>query len=341
MANVFGLVQQALFFGFFLTLGLVVVCSASLLLFIPRPSSRIPATTRATIYTCAAIIPVVGAVLILFLAMLPSLLEILGISTDHCLGHQEGHIHFCLVHAHAVIDHWLIWLPALIYLGMMLTLGMTMLTDLLGISRFRQTLESFRSPIDGPNSTGAIILDTRTPLALSCGLFKPDIYLSTGLLDKLTAEEQHLIIGHEQAHGRRHDALRLWLARGLSLVYPAPVRHRLLQQLDLACEQACDNATLDNHHAPDTLAELLLKIEHLYQGFFPASHPLAPSLTGKGDMLEQRVRYLLLDKSLLPLRSVHICLLLVLLFVLLLPAHGVVHDSLEHFMTLFTPGHHL
>lgn len=341
MADYLGIIQQVLFFGFVLTAGFVAIIAASLPLLLPRIDASIPAPARSSLYTLLCIFPVMAAGLVIFLAMLPSILEVLGINKDHCLGHQEGHIHFCLVHRHEIIDHWMIWLPAMAWAGMLAGIMFKLVNDLIAVSRFRDTLLAFprRKVICHPS--GTVLLNSRTPLALSCGIFKPAIYLSTGLQENLSADEVRLVIAHEKAHGDRHDSFRMWLARGFSAVFPPGVRRQLLLGLDMACEQASDEAALGIVKDPGTLASLLLKIERQYQGFFPARNPLAPSVTGTVSLLEHRIRHLVQPREYLPVSPVHVGLGLLLMGCLLLLAHDAIHNVLEHFLTWLVPAHHL
>lgn len=57
-----------------------------------------------------------------------------------------------------------------------------------------------------------VTLATSVPLAFCAGLFRPCIYLSTGLLDTLGDKELKAVLLHEAYHCRRYDPLRTLLA---------------------------------------------------------------------------------------------------------------------------------
>lgn len=99
----------------------------------------------------------------------------------------------------------------------------------------------------------------REPLAFSgCG----KIFVAQMLRERLSTEEYRALLLHEEAHLRRHDGLLLILARLASACYLPPLRNRLLAELVLASEQACDQsaAELCGIHV---VAAAILKVERL------------------------------------------------------------------------------
>jgi Zn-dependent protease with chaperone function len=51
------------------------------------------------------------------------------------------------------------------------------------------------------------LIEAVEPIAVTSGLWRPQIYLSTGLLRRLTASEVAAVVAHEQAHQRARDPL--------------------------------------------------------------------------------------------------------------------------------------
>jgi Zn-dependent protease with chaperone function len=86
-----------------------------------------------------------------------------------------------------------------------------------------------------------IVVDSSMPLSLAVGMFRPKIYLSSRLATALTPDVLSVVLEHERAHVRRRDALRKLAASVLSLGHLPWMRRRLLCDLSLACEQACDD----------------------------------------------------------------------------------------------------
>ncbi len=99
----------------------------------------------------------------------------------------------------------------------------------------------------------------REPLAFSgCG----KIFVAQMLRERLNPEEYRALLLHEEAHLRRHDGLLLILARLSSATYLPPLRNRLLAQLVLASEQACDQSAAEMS-TPNVVAAAILKMERL------------------------------------------------------------------------------
>ena len=92
------------------------------------------------------------------------------------------------------------------------------------------------------------------------GLVRPRVLLSTGVLDHVSHAQLEAIVRHERAHLRRHDPLRLMLARALADALPAHAAMRTLATvLPLTQELAADRAVLSAVGA-EALATALLKI---------------------------------------------------------------------------------
>tara|TARA_R110000824_G_scaffold399102_1_gene604025 strand:+ start:69201 stop:70208 length:1008 start_codon:yes stop_codon:yes gene_type:complete len=329
-----GLIQQGLFFGFFITL-LVSFISQYLYPLIQKPISSLNPTLQARIVFLWSILPILTVFIILFLALLPSLFQITGISNDHCLGHIEGHLHFCLAHRNAPVNSLFVWIPAIIFLAHLSYIALNFLVDICETVRFKNKLSS----LIPESEKDIVVLDTNTPLALSCGLLKQTIYLSKGLLKCLTEEEKNIIIAHEKAHIWRRDALAKLFSRSLSLMHFPGTRSSLLNHLTLACEQSCDNAAAEKNGDNKKVAELLLKVERLYQGHFFTSSSLASSLLDQpSNLLPDRIQSLVAEQH-YPSIVLPLILSISLLSFSLLIGHEFIHDALEHLIFLFTSNH--
>lgn len=122
------------------------------------------------------------------------------------------------------------------------------------------------------------------------GWRRPRICLSTGLVDRLNADELQAVLHHEAWHLRRRDPLRLLVVRSITAAFRfAPPVRRLGQQVVLASEIAADRHAIGMMGHPQALAGALLKV---------ADDPMAlPAFAGH---LDARVAALAGDPPPLP-----------------------------------------
>ena len=106
------------------------------------------------------------------------------------------------------------------------------------------------------------LLGSSTPLVFTLGWWKPRIYLSEGLSNACTDNDLSIILLHEQAHQERRDNLRLLLARLSGAIFNSFLAIRVMSDLQLLTEQACDFRAAERfgHVA---VAQTLLKVRRL------------------------------------------------------------------------------
>lgn len=106
------------------------------------------------------------------------------------------------------------------------------------------------------------LLGSATPLVFTLGWWKPKIYLSEGLSSACSDADLSIILLHEQAHQERRDNLRLLLARLSSAILSNIFATRIMSDLQLLTEQACDFRAAERfgHVA---VAQTLLKVRRL------------------------------------------------------------------------------
>lgn len=331
MTGYAGLIQQGLFFGgilVLLTAGLTAACYPIL----RNRMQRCGPHARASLLLGLCVFPMASTFTVLFAALLPSLLQLLGFENDHCLGHADGHRHFCLIHRPTLLDSQRVNFIALMFLLLVALVGTRVLLDIIHTWRFRKAMGKWQV-VD--SELPISIMATDIPVAFTSGIFSPRIFLSTGLLRSLTAEEKSLLIAHEKAHVRRFDGLKSLLARSLSIAQLPWVRTELLAQLHLASEQACDEAAATQADGRHRIAELLLKIERLYQQHFPARSPLVLHVLGdRGSTLPARIQALLAPANGNTPRQ-PLALALFSCGLLAIAGHDFLHDWLEHALHLF------
>ena len=201
---------------------------------------------RATLLLRLAVLPVITAILVTALSFLPG---IGGIVVDkHCLRDATCLRHipvFCADVVHAAL----------------LTAGPVMLTGIgacllyrcvsrsVSLNRGLRCLADIHSVAAGPAASGPgsvaahggiAVVETPKLFAYCAGFVRSRLVLSRGLIRALSPSELGAVIAHEQAHAARHDnARRLAALIGLWLV-PQALSRRLLRDMALSSEFACD-----------------------------------------------------------------------------------------------------
>ncbi len=124
--------------------------------------------------------------------------------------------------------------------------------------------------------------------AVTDGLLRPRILVSTAALATLDPAELAAVLGHEHAHLRRRDPLRLLAARILADdgCY-LPALRWLSHRFALHCELAADRAALD-HSSRAALAGALLKLAQAPAGSVVASANPDGTLDARIAQLEHR-----------------------------------------------------
>ena len=264
------------------------------MLYVPmrRYLRRLPPAAEAGLLLAFAGAPALAGLSLVALALSPSLAHLLGIAVDHC--HQHGHhAHFCPTHTPLWVGSSLDWL--------ILTAAVLAVASMAGdlprrLWRVRRTVRILeRLHQSSPKSESWGVVDTDAPLAVTAGLIRPRIYLSTRLLDALSPTELAVVVEHEQAHRRRREGPRPLVAELLARMHLAPIRKRLLADLSLASERACDEEAALAASGRLGVAQTLLKVARLNGAHPEPSDALLPTVTGAD--LEARVEAMLRPAS--------------------------------------------
>ncbi len=130
------------------------------------------------------------------------------------------------------------------------------------------------------------------PLALTCGLFRPTLLLSTWLVEHLDQHELESVLAHELGHVARRDYLVVWLTTLLrDAFFYLPTSWAAYGQLQQEKELACDDLAISATNRPLALASALAKVWHqvLDGPGFGLAQPLADATSG----IEGRIERLL------------------------------------------------
>lgn len=265
--------------------GLVAAGSQALGFTYPRlrgAFGRLAPENRAHVLSLMAGLPWLLAFGTLLLTFLPSFITIPGLIQDHCLPHDH-HPHLCLRHG--------LWAPS----------GQAwVILAILGFAGSVFWFRFLRRLLDGQRQVRMLLrlakkagdfhlLPSSKALAFSAGLLRPRTLLSSMVMSSLDEDDLKVLLAHETAHALRRDALRLVVAEAMLMAAPRRMRRMLLDDLSLACEEACDRAALPQAGCPERMAEVLLRVQRLGM-VTPAGQPGAT-----GSQLPLRVRALLGD----------------------------------------------
>ncbi len=129
------------------------------------------------------------------------------------------------------------------------------------------------------------------PLALTWGLRRPTVLLSSWIVEHLDSRELESVLAHELGHAARHDYAVIWLATVLrDAFFYLPTSQAAYRHLQLEKELACDDLAVTVTHRPLALASALAKVwQHLLSG--PSVQPALP-FADAGPWLESRIERL-------------------------------------------------
>lgn len=133
-------------------------------------------------------------------------------------------------------------------------------------------------------------MEAQCPLVFTLGWWRPRIYISSGLRRACDESDMQIILQHERAHQQRRDNLRLLMARLCCAILPAALAHRVLDDLQVVTEEACDFRAADAFGAV-AVAQTLLKVKRLLMAQ-PAAVPTLAMAFAERDV-EIRIKALL------------------------------------------------
>ena len=106
-----------------------------------------------------------------------------------------------------------------------------------------------------------LINDDSLNTAFTYGLIFPKIYVSSGLLKRLSRDEVHAVILHEMHHKKNRDPLRFFLFSILKdAFFYLPIGDYVKARLTYSRERAADDRAVHSTNDPYVLAGALLKV---------------------------------------------------------------------------------
>lgn len=240
------------------------ILAAALYLLFRKVNSRYAAERRSLALLVYALMTPLTATLLLVVSLNPGWADYL-VGT-HC------HSVDCLPHKPQIDLH------SLTGIGMLMAAFIVLLSfgGLLRQQwvRSRQRLQVLQALSVAQKDSGYRLLNSPALLAWCTGFFQSRIYLSSGLLSVLEAEQIEAVLAHERAHARRRDNLRRWLAYISTAAWPGPAKKRFWQDFFAATEEACDQsaATEMRSHSPVIAALARLAIAGNGEKDAPSAH---------------------------------------------------------------------
>lgn len=177
-------------------------------------------------------------------------------------------------------------------------------------------------------------MEAECPLVFTLGWWRPRIYLSSGLRKACTETDLQIILQHERAHQQRRDNLRLLVARLCCAILPGPLARRVLDDLQIVTEEACDFRAAERF-GEVAVAQTLLKVKRLLQAQ-PAAVPALAMAFAERDV-ETRIKSLLRASARLSLHSWQLAVLLGCGALALILTVGPLHHGSEWVIAQLTP----
>lgn len=215
--------------------------------------ARFAPALRERVLLATACAPATIGALVATLCVLPGAA---GMTADHCLAHESGHVHLCLAHPPS-------GLGALGAAILAAVLAASFAATTLAIARLLSEAARIRllSRTALPEEVrGCRVVESRVPLAFAIGALRPRVLVSTGLLSSLPDRLLDAVLAHERAHARRRDGLRRFAVAALATAHVPWVGRALTRDHARACEQACDEEAALRVGDRLTVAEAILAV---------------------------------------------------------------------------------
>ena len=156
-----------------------------------------------------------------------------------------------------------------------------------------ETHPKLKKILPAMNLYGQLVLldNNKLHCAFTLGLWKPKIYVSSGICSYLSRKELIAVIFHETHHKKSKDPLKLFVVQILhALNYFLPINRYLIKQYSSASEKAADDSAINFSREPLALASALVKLSK-----FKLMDMLSPSaaFSKEQNIVEDRISRLL------------------------------------------------
>lgn len=285
--------------------------------------TKLPCQTRSNILTLWLLAPVSIGVLLTLSGLLSSWMGSHELAIAHCSSHNNSIAHLCwfdpLVH---ISD--LLWMAGVGIMALVIAFNIyKVIVLLIKHLRFQATLRAIGEKQPQSN---LFRIASKHFFVFSSGLLTPHAFISSQLIDQLSAQQLDVVLAHEQAHCQRRDVLRRLLLSFAGMFHFSGTRQQLLSDMELAHEQICDIAAVAKVGDRIFVAETIIQIARQLNTLTPEQE--IGGIAFNGSHIDIRITQLLEQPQ--PINRI-LLLSSALLFCLILS--GI--------LTLTTPLHHL
>lgn len=285
--------------------------------------TQLPCQIRSKILALWLLSPVFIGILLTLSGLLSSWMDSHEIAIAHCSSHNNSIAHLCwfdpLVHLSGPI-----WIAGVSIMTLVIVFNVYKVIGL--IIKHRQFQATLRTIGERQPQRDIFRIASEHFFVFSSGLFAPHAFISSQLLEQLSAKQLDVVLAHEQAHCQRRDVLRRLLLGFAGMFHFSGIQQQLLSDMELAHEQICDIAAVTKVGDRFFVAETIIQIARQINTLTPEQE--MGSIAFNGSHIDIRITQLLEQPE--PVnRSLLICS--VLLFSLILS--GI--------LTQTTPLHHL
>lgn len=245
----------------------------------------------------------------------------LGYLDSELLGESANFIHW----HHMATHYWMSWHSAVLVLALMFVskIAVSLGRRLWKHHHDLKALTDFAAP----SQNDVFEIDSPKPFAFTTGFLRKRCFVSSGLLQQMSLNEQDVVLTHEMAHMAHNDPFKKWLFAAFAEFFLPRIAMGLKHHMTVAMEQDADNASIEANHEPTFVAMTLVKMARISQESSPVQHnELVANFAAEA--LEQRVHFLLGQLQLKPVNK--ITMLLVSLGVIAVCVSSV--DRIHHLM---------
>ncbi|MBX2858854.1 MAG: hypothetical protein KTR17_09345 [Cellvibrionaceae bacterium] len=259
MIDVLAAIAHYLFGWVVFTVSLSWLCAAAYPILQPYIAASTARQGAFHTLLIALFAPLLACITLIILSF-PTLAQVLV--APHC--HDE----LCAPHSFDMVVETIISTAALaMAAAAVIIVALMMGSQLMVNRRLAATLEKL-SQLRTP---GYLRFDSPKRIAWCFGLFRPKVFISSGLLDATNEQQREVILARELARASRYDNLRKWLLDWATLAWPEPSRRIIRGDFALFCDAICDIKAFATLRHTMEMVNFIDTLAHFYDPQTPPS----------------------------------------------------------------------